>query len=50
MSKIYTVTMLGIKVNDRHQRTGNIVKESRRTIINRRKSAQRNARLVQLFK
>jgi hypothetical protein len=49
MSKTYNVYMLGTKLETRNQRTNRIKPESLRTIINRRKSAQRNARLVQLF-
>ena len=49
MSKTYNVYMMGTKVETRNQRTNNVQRESLRTIINRRKNAQRNALLVNIF-
>lgn len=48
MSKTYNVYMMGAKVETRHQHNDR-VKESLSEIIARRKNAQRNARLVQIF-
>lgn len=49
-STTYNVYMLGIKIETRSKQTNKVIRESLSTILARRKNAQRNARLVQIFK
>ena len=49
MSKTYNVYMMGTKVESRNKRTNTVARESLTTIINRRKNAAKNARLVSFF-